>query len=178
MAQSPGFNIRKSAAEDAEAIAALKREVEDSTYRDYGSEAEHQASLNRFCSADYIRSLQDVGTVLVAEHDREMLGMLACQRIGPAINISGVYLRERCRGIGTELLLAALPSRGEAAEVRLEVFERNDAARRFFQHRGFRETGQSRASESYAGERLIEMAGSVESIRSATTALNTRRHSG
>ncbi len=160
--------IREAGEADLAAITDLKREVEDRTYSTYGTSAEHALSLDTFCSVNYVRVLAASSRLLVAvDSALGIVGMVSSSSKYEAIAISALYCRVTGRGIGKLLLIDGLSEGRDADVARCEVFDKNVAARAFFERRGFRATGSSRPSESYAGRKLLELSGPIELVRAS-----------
>jgi GNAT superfamily N-acetyltransferase len=140
--------------------AALKRDLEDRTYRTFGSPEEHAAGLAEFCSETYLRILHDDPETFlhVAASDGRLVGLGAITREMDSARVHAIYVYAPARGVGSSLLAALLThvSTWGTANVTCEVMEGNVAARRFFERRGFAEFGQ-RPSDTYSGQMLIRM---------------------
>ncbi|MFE3080911.1 GNAT family N-acetyltransferase [Nocardia tengchongensis] len=158
--------VRESSAGDVEALATLKAGVEDATYSRYGTAEEHRISQQDFCSADYIRGLGQRGTVLVAEEsDGSIVGMVARRSKDQHLEVSALYCAAPHRGIGTQLVLAAIAAADDYRDVEIEVFEKNTTARKFFERLGFSYSGDWRESESYSGQKLLRLHATAGLVR-------------
>jgi ribosomal-protein-alanine N-acetyltransferase len=87
-------------------------------------------------------------TILVVEDASTIQAFLVAQTLGPDWEIENIVVAasEQRRGLGTLLLEALLEraQRAQAAILFLEVRESNRAARAFYEHHGFRESGRRR----------------------------------
>jgi ribosomal protein S18 acetylase RimI-like enzyme len=164
--RAAAISIRESTPDDIAALAMLKHSVEDETYSRYGTAWEHVVSLRDYCSEQYITELRAQFTVFVAIAEQgETVGMVAVDASTELAAVSSLYCSMPGRGIGTSLLLSALEGLPDYAIVRLEVFEANRTARQYFEALGLTRDRNDRPSESYLGQMLLGMKGTVGGIR-------------
>jgi len=107
--------------------------------------------------------LRDDTAVFIAESASHALGFAS---VGPArdedaeegdLELYTMYLDPEAWGLGVaRQLMAAVNSISQEAAMNLWVFEKNERARRFYEHNGFKADGVEKLEE-FAGEHLLEL---------------------
>jgi ribosomal protein S18 acetylase RimI-like enzyme len=138
-----------------------------------------QAHLDKHLALPQIETILRDDIVLVAERAGRLIGYVQFGRCAPgmpaenACELRRLYVLSdfQNQGTGTQLLRAALahPQMQNAGEISLDVWERNDGARRLYERFGFRVIGKRKfrvASDAETDFDLIMLrsAPSVESL--------------
>jgi diamine N-acetyltransferase len=148
----PVTEVARASRHDLEALAWLARETYTAAFGGSMDAADLAAHLDRHLSRAAVDRMLAVDDFLVARVPGSLLGFVqfgqaqdhegASYRPPPdAVEIRRLYVQRACQnqGLGTRLMEAALDliaSRGSPVVV-LDVWEDNQAARRFYERHGF-----------------------------------------
>lgn len=109
---------------------------------------EQQAPLAAHWTFDQYKKLLNSGVILVAEESTNLRGFVCANAVASDWEIENIVVAPGCqrRGIADELLRAFIrhARSAGASAILLEVRESNQAARRLYEKRGFREEGRRR----------------------------------
>ncbi len=138
-------SVRKAAAGDLEAIAAIERE------------GHARWSLRQF--ADELGLA--FSRVFVVEENGEVIGFAVAWIVADEIQLNNIGIRKdrRLRGLGTLLLeriISDTRAVHEPVKILLEVSSLNTAAQKFYLWNGFNETGRRRSYYDDADAILME----------------------
>jgi ribosomal-protein-alanine acetyltransferase len=107
------------------------------------------SGASQWSAAELLALVKGGTRVFVAEEAGEVVGASAVRAVADEVEVLtlGVVPSWRRRGLGRELMVAALSKAGEAGarQVFLEVRESNQGARAFYATLGFAESGRRRA---------------------------------
>lgn len=141
--------IRRATRADAAAVAAVHEQARIAYYRPAGYEPD---SSDRFDLWDRYIGAGEV-EVVCAENEGQVVGFLATRVTGdtdpdPCLELLALYVLPKrwAAGIGSALYgwyVRQLQASGVARGV-LEVWDRNDRAKRFYRHRGWEPDGRVR----------------------------------
>jgi L-amino acid N-acyltransferase YncA len=133
--------------EDIPELAVLMREVAKRTYSPAHDSAELVRWLQENCSQSHFR--YRVGRsgyrVLVARDPAsgQIIGMGTLRQRGNRADISGVYVRDSGRGVGSQVLkqLETVACELGCVRARASVWRTNEPSKEFFKRRGLRKAG-------------------------------------
>ena len=149
MPRQPG-RVRRAALGDEPILRALRLEALSGDPAAFGSTYERELART---TADWQRWLSP-GATFVLDGPGGAHGLAAGQRDASdptAVHLMAMWVRPAMRGSGAadELVAAVIAwaASEDARTVRLDVFEANARARRFYERLGFRETGATTVHE-------------------------------
>lgn len=148
------MKIREATSSDISALAELARKTFIDAFGHSYAAAELQKRIEETRSEKYFGKALGKDTILVAEEDGFLLGYVEFGDL--ALNLekatigdqelSRLYVRaeHQRKGIGKALLEAALENTRlrNAKSVYLDVWEKNEGARKLYENYGFKETGE------------------------------------
>ena len=130
MSPLSGLTLRNYVEGDFDDLVARWHETNLVSYRYNAEQQKHTlADARRFFRARLLPACQ----VWVATHSDQLLGVLALE--APWIRHLAIFPEHQRKGIGTALLQKARER--SPAELRLFTFQRNEAARAFYEKHGF-----------------------------------------
>jgi len=130
LSQPHDLTIRAYAEDDFDDLVARWHETNRVSYRYNAVQQQHTLADAR---AFFRNTLLPACEIWVAERTGELLGLLAFE--APWIRHFAIFPEHQRKGIGTALLHKARAS--SPAEIRLYTFQRNEAARAFYEKHGF-----------------------------------------
>jgi ribosomal protein S18 acetylase RimI-like enzyme len=128
--QAHDLTIRAYVEDDFDDLVARWHETNLVSYRYNAVQQQHTLADARTFFRD---KLLPACEIWVAERSGELLGLLCLE--APWIRHFAIFPGHQRRGIGTALLQRARES--SPAEIRLYTFQRNEAARAFYEKQGF-----------------------------------------
>ena len=128
--------IRSARETDIEPVIEMCKSSMRATYGAFFDDDQMAPWIEGGKTDEYVRG--GIGNMLVAEDDGAVVGVVAVE--GDLIDLVWVALGARGRGFGEELMAAAEAAMRNAghAQARLEVFEPNADAIRFYERNGWR----------------------------------------
>jgi len=145
--------IREVLAGDIAALSELAQRTYAEAFGHSFSRSDLTAHLQNQLSTEYFRQASDADVILVADLDGSLIGYVQfgsvrIARVAASAEdqeLRRLYVKAGFRGggIGRRLLESALahPRLAGAADIYLDVWERNDGARRFYEQFGFKVIG-------------------------------------
>jgi len=137
-------NVREATIEDQEEVFELLRQLMTS--------ATAESPINQPSAAETFRQVinQETGTVLVAEEDGEMLGLITLS-YPVAIRCGGIYScieefivteQARGKGVGSKLLQAAIDKATEKGSYELQVNRPSELGYPVYLRQGWKDLGK------------------------------------
>ncbi|MEZ4770160.1 MAG: GNAT family N-acetyltransferase [Caldilineales bacterium] len=146
--------IRPAEPRDIDELAELAQETYVAAFGHSFAPGDLAAHLERHLSPTHVRTWIELDAVLLAEAGERLVGFVQLGPAGDAVELRRLYVAGdfQNRGIGGRLMQAALahPAALAADRIVLDVWERNHAARRFYERFGFKVVGH-RAFEVVSG---------------------------
>jgi len=146
---------------DFPAIRRVARETWAVTYRGIVPESAQDEFVRRAYSEESLARRMKGGVFLVAELNDEVIGFADFYSDSGEARLAAIYVlpNGQGRGIGTRLLRMGISRFPADMRITLRVERDNHPARRFYEARGFQETGEF--TEDFFGHEMRE----VEMVR-------------